>query len=120
MCHVRRVDGDVALAISQTYGSAGKNGRIDYRSTEGKVAALDLNSKTLQVMPADGPMSGAMHVAIRGQATIHQAILHCTAPNFTAGKDVNLRSPGSANKWVADNISSADSSVVAACYLGYR
>jgi len=114
------MEGDVALAISQTYGSVGKNGRLDYRSTEGKVAAVDPNSKTLQVMPADGPMSDAMHVAIGDQATIHQAILHCTAPNFRAGKAVNLRSPGSADKWVAENISSADSSVVAACYLGNR
>ena len=84
------------------------------------MAALDVNAKTLQVMSTDGPMSGAVRMAIEDQATFRQAILHYAAPNVTAGKGVSLRSPGSADKWVADNISSADSPVVAACDLGTR
>ena len=110
----------VAMAASQTYGNSWKSGMPVYRSMEGKVAALDLTSKTIQVMPTDGSMPGPVRVAIGDQTVIRQGMLHRTLANLKIGEDVNLMYSGSANTWVADNINVLDSSVPVAQYLGSR
>ena len=108
----------VALAASQPSWNSGKSGMLDYRSTEGKVAALDLTAKTIQIMPTDGSMPGPVRVAIGDQTVIRQGMLHRTLANLKIGEDVNLRYSGSGNTWVADSINILDSSVPVAQYLG--
>jgi len=110
----------VALAASQPSWNSGKSGMLDYRSTEGRVAAVDLTAKTIQVMPTDGSMPGPVRVAIGDQTVIRQGILHRTLADLKVGEDVTLRYSGSANTWVADNINVLDSSVSVAQYLGSR
>ena len=46
----------VALAASQPSWNSGKSAMRDYRSMEGKVAAVDLTAKTIQIMPTDSSM----------------------------------------------------------------
>ena len=110
----------VALAASQPSWNSGKSGMLDYRSTEGKVAALDFTAKTIQIMPTDGSMPGPVRVAIGDRTVIRQGMLHRTLADLKIGEDVNLRYSGSANTWVADNINVLDSSVSVAQYLGSR
>ena len=92
----------------------------DYRSLDGKVTALDLTAKTIQIMPTDGSMPGPVRVAIGDQTVIRQGMLHRTLANLKIGEDVNLRYSGSGNTWVADSINILDSSVPVAQYLGSR
>ena len=110
----------VALVAPQTYGNAGKSGMRDYRSMEGKVAAVDRTAKTIQIMPTDGSMPGPVRVAIGDQTVIRQGMLHRTLADLKIGEDVNLRYSGSGNTWVADSINVVDSSVPVAQYLGSR
>ena len=110
----------VVLAAPQPSWNSGKTGMLEYHSMEGKVTALDLTSKTIQVMPTDGSMPGPVRVAIGDQTVIRQGMLHRTLANLKIGEDVNLRYSGSANTWVADNINVLDSSVPLARYLGSR
>jgi hypothetical protein len=110
----------VAMAASQPSWNSGKSGMLDYRSMEGKVTAVDLTAKTIQVMPTDGSMPGPVRVAIGDQTVIRQGMLHRTLASLKIGDDVNLRYSGSANTWVADNINVLDSSVPVAQYLGSR
>lgn len=110
----------VALAASQPSWNSGKSGMLDYRSTEGKVTALDLTAKTIQVMPTDGSMPGPVRVAIGDRTVIRQGMLHRTLASLKVGEDVNLRYSGSGNTWVADSINVVDSSVPVAQYLGSR
>ena len=110
----------VALAASQTYGNSWKSGMLDFRSMEGKVTALDLTSKTIQVMPTDSSMRAPVRVGIGDQTVIRQGMLHRTLANLKIGEDVNLRYSGSGNTWVADNINILDPSVPVAHYLGSR
>ena len=110
----------VALAASQPSWNSGKSGMLDYRSMEGKVTALDLTSKTVQVMPTDGSMPAPVRVGIGDQTVIRQGILHRSLANLKIGEDVNLRYSGSGNTWVADNIDILDPSVPVAHYLGSR
>src|SRR5512137_2101175 len=60
----------VALAASQQSWNSGKSGMLDYRSTEGRVAAVDLTAKAIQIMPTDGSMPGPVRVAIGDQTVI--------------------------------------------------
>ena len=110
----------VALATSQPSWNSGKSGMLDYRSMEGKVTALDLTSKTIQVMPTDGSMPGAVSVAIGDHTVVRQGMLHRTLANLKVGEDVTLRYSGSGKTWVADNINILDASVPVAHYLGSR
>ena len=83
----------VALAASQTSGNSGKSGMRDYRSMEGKVTALDLTAKTIQVMPTDGSMPGPVRVAIGDQTVIRQGMLHrsLAAPPRTRARGGSFR-----------------------------
>ena len=110
----------VALAAPQPSWPSGKSGTVDYRSIEGKVTAVDLTSKTIQVMPSDGSMPSPVRVAIGDQTVIRQGMLHRTLASLKIGEDVNLMYSGPANAWVADNINVLDSSVSVAQYLGSR
>jgi len=110
----------VALAAPQPSWNSGKSGTVDYRSIEGKVTAVDLTSKTIQVMPSDGSMPSPVRVAIGDQTVIRQGMLHRTLASLKIGEDVNLMYSGPANAWVADNINVLDSSVSVAQYLGSR
>jgi len=110
----------VAMAASQPSWNSGKSGMLDYRSTEGKVAALDFTAKTIQIMPTDGSMPGPVRVAIGDRTVIRQGMLHRTLADLKIGEDVNLRYSGSGNTWVADSINVVDSSVPVAQYLGSR
>jgi hypothetical protein len=110
----------VALAASQTSGNSGTSGWRDYRSMDGKVTALDLTAKTVQVMPTDGSMPGPVRVGIGDQTVIRQGMLPRSLANLKIGEDVNLRYSGSGNTWVADNINILDSSVPVAQYFGSR
>jgi len=110
----------VARAASQTYGNSWKGGMPLYGSMEGKVAALDLTSKTIQVMPTDGSMRAPVRVGIGDQTVIRQGMLHRSPANLKIGEDVNLRYSGTGNTWVADDINILDTSVPVAHYLGSR
>jgi hypothetical protein len=110
----------VASAASQPSWNSGKSGMLDYRSMEGKVTALDLTSKTIQVMPTDGSMPAPVRVTIGDQTVIRQGVFHRSLANLKIGEDVNLRYSGSGNTWVADNINILDPSVPVAHYLGSR
>jgi hypothetical protein len=110
----------VVFAAPQPSWNSGKTGMLEYHSMEGKVTALDLTSKTIQVMPTDGSMPGPVRVAIGDQTVIRQGMLHRTLANLKIGEDVSLRYSGSASTWVADNINVLDSSVPVARYLGSR
>ena len=110
----------VALAASQTSGNSGKSGLRDYRSMDGKVTALDLTAKTVQVMPTDGSMRAPVRVGIGDQTVIRQGMLPRSLANLKIGEDVNLRYSGAGNTWVADNINILDSSVPVAQYFGSR
>ena len=110
----------IVLAAPQPAWNAGMTGMIEYHSMEGKVTALDLASKTIQVTPTDGSAPGPVRVAIGDQTVIRQGMLHRTLASLKIGEDVNLRYSGPANTWVADNINVLDSAVPVAKYLGSR
>jgi hypothetical protein len=107
-----------ALAASQTYGKPGKSEMMDYRSMEGKVTALDPNSKAIQVMPTDASMPSPVRVGIGDRTVIRQGLLHRRLASLKVGEDVELRYSGSRKTWVADSIDILDPSVPLAHYLG--
>ena len=106
-------------ALQAKQGSA-TSGMLDYRSVEGRVAALDLKAKSIQVAATEGSVTGPVSVMFTDQTMVHQGILHRKAADLKVGERVDMTYAGSANKWVADNINILESSVAVTHYRGTR
>jgi hypothetical protein len=104
-------------ALHANRGSAAI-GTIQYGSVEGRVTAVNLKAKTVQVAAAEGTTTGPVRVMFTDKTDIHQGILPRTSANITVGEDVDVTYDGSGNKWVADNIDIRNPSVAVAHYLG--
>ena len=108
----------VVLADSRPSWISGKSGMLDYRSLEGKVTALNLTSKTIQVLPTGGSMPGPMSVAIGDHTVVRQGILHRTLAELKVGEHVSVTCSGSGNTWAADSVNILEPSVAVAPFLG--
>ncbi len=108
----------IAAPAPQANRGSAAIGMIQYGSIEGRVTAVDLKTKTVQVAAAEGTATGPVRVMFTDMTDIHQGILRRTAANIKVGEDVNVTYDGSGSKWVADNIDILESSVPVAHYLG--
>jgi hypothetical protein len=108
----------VARAASQADWGSGKSGALDYRSIQGEVTAVDLNSKTMRVTATEGSVTGPVSVALNDQTIVRQGILHRTPADIKVGEHVDMTYDGSGGTWVADNINILESSVAVAPFLG--
>lgn len=108
----------VVLAASQPFWNSGKRGMLDYRSIQGAVTAVDLNSKTLQVTATEGSVTGPVSVAYNDRTIVHQGILHRKPADIKVGEHVDMTYDGSGNRWVADNINILEPTVAVAPFLG--
>lgn len=107
-------------AAPQARRGSAKSGMLDYRSIEGRVTALDLKAKTMQVAATEGSVTGPVSVMFTDQTMVHQGILYRKPADLKVGERVDMTYAGSANKWVADNINILESSVAVAHYHGTR
>ncbi len=108
----------VAAPAPQANRGSAAIGIIQYGSIEGRVTAVDLKAKTVQVAAAEGTAMGPVRVMFTDKTDIHQGILRRTAANIKVGEEVNVTYDGSGNKWIADNIDIRNSSVAVAHYVG--
>jgi hypothetical protein len=108
----------VVWAASQTDWPVGKGATLDYRSVEGAVIAVDVNSRTIQVTATEGSATGPVGVAFTDRTIIHQGIVRMGPTDLKVGEHVAMLYSGSGDKWVADNINILESSVAVAPVLG--
>ena len=108
----------VVWAALQTDWPAGKSATVDYRSVEGAVIAVDVNSKTIQVTATEGSVTGPVSVAFTDRTIIHQGIFRTRPTDLEVGGHVAMLYNGSGDRWVADDINILESSVAVAPFLG--
>jgi hypothetical protein len=115
----------VAVVAPALVGAAPQAGRgstaigmIQYGSIEGRVAAVDLKTKTMQVVATEGSVAGPVNVALTDQTVIRQGMVHKKSSDIKVGEHVDITYAGSRDRWVADNVDILESSVAEAHYLG--
>jgi hypothetical protein len=108
----------VVWAASQADWPVGKSATLDYRSVEGAVDAVDVNSKTIQVTATEGSATGPVSVAFTDRTIIHQGIVRMRPMDLKVGEHVAMLYNGSGDRWVADDINILESSVAVAPFLG--
>jgi|WetSurMetagenome_2_1015567.scaffolds.fasta_scaffold409981_1 hypothetical protein len=108
----------VVWAASQTDRPAGKRATLDYRSVEGVVIAVDLNSKTIRVTATEGSATGAVSAAFTDRTIIREGIVRTRPTDLKVGEHVAMLYSGSADRWVADDINILESPVAVAPFLG--
>jgi len=106
-------------ALQARQGSA-MSGVPSYRSIEGRVTALDLNAKTMQVAAAEGSVAGPVSVTFTDKTVVRQWFLRRTPADIKVGEHVNVLYAGSGDTWIADNIDILESAVAVAHYHGTR
>jgi hypothetical protein len=108
----------LAAPASQARQGSAAIGMIQYGSIDGRVTAVDLKTKTMQVAAMEGSATGPVRVMFTDKTVIHQGILPRSPAAVKAGEHVDVTYAGSGDKWVADNIDILESSVPEAHYLG--
>lgn len=111
----------LAGAAPQARQGSTMSGVPSYRSIiDGRVTGVDLNSKTMQVMAAEGPVAVPVKVTFTDKTVVRQGLFRRTPADIKVGEHVDLLYAGSGNTWIADNIDILESSVAVAHYHGTR
>jgi hypothetical protein len=88
----------VVWAASQTDWPVGKGATLDYRSVEGAVIAVDLNSRTIQVTATEGSATRPVSVAFTDRTIGHQRIVRTRPTDLKVGEHVAMLYSGSGER----------------------
>jgi hypothetical protein len=110
----------LAGAAPQARQGSAMSGVPSYRSIEGRVTGVDLNTKTMQVMAAEGSVAGPVNVTFTDKTVVRQGLFRRKPADIKVGEHVDLLYAGSGDTWIADNIDILESSVPVAHHHGTR
>jgi hypothetical protein len=111
----------LAGAAPQARQGSTMSGVPSYRSIiDGRVTGVDLNSRTMHVMAAEGSVAVPVTVTFTDKTVVRQGLFRRKPADIKVGEHVDLLYAGSGNTWIADNIDILESSVAVAHYHGTR